>query len=451
MSGEFVSTGARAGTSHPCSISHEPCARSRRRSVLLAALVGCLVSICVAAPSAGAAVSAPTVKLTTNAAGASGVDYRVFFTATSGLGASNASITLTAPAGTSFAGTTASVIDLHANKRIEQCCATLSNSNATIKIPVGTAPSGEKLEVWLKNVANPSVAAASVHMTVFTSADPTPVSSAGYAIVVAHGVSTPTARLTTAAAGATGVDYRLTFTTSATGALNGNGGSVTVAAPAGTSFLNSSVVVTDTLTGQNVATCCVTLSNSNATIKIPVAGSAAGDQLTVWLKNVANPSVAAASVHMTVFTSADPTPVSSAGYAIVTAHPASTPAVVLSSTAPNATGVQYSVTFSASSTGALSGTGGWITIAAPAGTSFAGSSNVTVIDESADDINIASCCATLSNGNATIKISVAGSAALDRLQVILQNATNPATPAAGSRRLTVTTSADPLASQSGLY
>jgi hypothetical protein len=74
-----------------------------------------------------------------------------------------------------------------------------------------------------------------------------------------------------------------------------------------------------------------------------------------------------------------------------------------------------------------------------------------VIDESADNVNVASCCGTLSNSNATIKIPVSGGAALDRLQVILQNVTNPATPAAGSRKLTVTTSADPLASLSGAY
>jgi hypothetical protein len=426
-------------------------AGSRFRGVILAALAGCLVALCVAAPSAGAAVSAPTVKVTSNAAGASGVDYRLFFTVTSGLAATNASITVAAPTGTSLAGTSVNVIDLHANTRIERCCTTLSNSNATIMIPVGAAPAGEKIEVWLKNVANPPAPAASQHMTVSSTSDTTPVPSAAYSIVAAHGVTTPAAKLTTAAAGATGVDYRLTFTTSATGALNGNGGSITVAAPAGTSFANTSAVITDTLTGQNVATCCTTLSNANATIKLPVSGSAAGDQLTVWLKNVANPPAPAASQHMTVSSTSDTTPVPSAAYSIVAAHGVTTPAVVLSNAAPNATGVKYSVTFSASATGALNGNGGFITIAAPPGTSFAASTSAAVIDESADNVNVASCCGTLSNSNATIKIPVSGGAALDRLQVILQNVTNPATPAAGSRKLTVTTSADPLASLSGAY
>ena len=77
------------------------------------------------------------------------------------------------------------------------------------------------------------------------------------------------------------------------------------------------MVVTDTFTGQNVATCCTALSNGNATIKIPVAGPAAGDQLTVWLKNVSNPAAAAAGLHLTVTTSADPVAVSSALYSIV--------------------------------------------------------------------------------------------------------------------------------------
>ena len=74
-----------------------------------------------------------------------------------------------------------------------------------------------------------------------------------------------------------------------------------------------------------------------------------------------------------------------------------------------------------------------------------------VIDESADDVNVAGCCATLSNANATIKIPVAGSSASDTLQVILPTVTNPATPAAGARRLSVTTSADSLGTLSGLY
>jgi hypothetical protein len=436
--------------SDPCLSVRSPWAQSPCRRLTLGALVACLV-LCVVAPSALANVSPPTVKLTTGAAGAAGVDYRVFFNATSGLGASNASITITAPPGTSFASTTAVVIDVPANTRIAQCCVTLSNGNRTMRIPVGAAPAGEKLEVWLKNVNNPATAAAGLRLTVSTSADPVAVSSAVYSIVAARGVSAPTVRLTTAAAGATGVDYRLTFTTSSTGSLSGTGGWVTVAAPAGTSFAGASVVVTDTLTGQNVASCCGTLSNGNATIRVPVAGSAAGDQLTVWLKDVANPAAAAAGLHMTVTTSADSVSVSSAVYSIAAAHGVSTSSVKLSSTAPNATGVKYTVTFNASSTGGLNGTGEFITVAAPAGTSFAGStSTVTVIDQSADDVNVASCCAVLSNSNATIKIPVAGSTALDTLQVIVQNVTNPA-GAAGSRRLTVTTTADPAASLSALY
>jgi hypothetical protein len=286
-------------------------------------------------------------------------------------------------------------------------------------------------------------------MTVSTTADQIPVASVPYTIFPAHPISTPTSRLTSVAAGATGVDYRLTFRTS--GALNGTGGAVTVVAPTGTSFAGASAIVTDAFTGQNVATCCTTVSNSNATIKIPVAGPAAGDELTVWLRNVTNQASAGGKLLMTVSTTTDPTPVATALYSILAAQRVSTPAVLLSQTKPNATGVKYSITFTASSTGALSGTGGWITIQAPATTSFAGSSSVVVIDESADDINVASCCATLSNSDATIKIPVAGSAALDRLQVILPNVTNPETPVTATRTLTVTTSADHLASVSGLY
>jgi hypothetical protein len=414
---------------------------------MLGALVACL-ALCAVAPSALANVPTPTVKLTTAAAGASGVDYRVFFTVTSGLGASNASITITAPAGTSFANTTAVVIDVPANTRIAQCCVTLSNSNTTMRIPVGGAPAREKLEVWLKNVSNPATATAGLHMTVSTSADPVAVSSASYSIVAAHAVSAPTAKLTTAAAGATGVDYRLTFTTSSTGSLNGNGGFVTVAAPAGTSFAPTSVVVTDTYTGQNVAVCCITLSNANATIKIPVAGPAAGDQLTVWLKNVTNPPAAAAGLHMTVSTSADLVAASSASYSIVAAHAVSAPTAKLTTAAAGAIGVDYRLTFTTSSTGSLNGNGGFVTVAAPAGTSFAGAS--VVVTDTLSGQNVAPCCVTLSNANATLRVPVAGSAAGDQLTVWLKNVTNPPLAAAGLH-MTVSTSADPGAASSASY
>ncbi len=404
--------------------------------------------LCVATPSALANVSTPTVKLTTTAAGAAGVDYRVFFNVTSGLGASNASLTITAPAGTSFANTTAVVIDVPANTRLAQCCVTLSNANTTMRIPVGAAPAGEKLEVWLKNVSNPATAATGLHLTVSTSADPVAVSSALYSIVAAHGVSAPAVKLTTAAAGATGADYRLTFTASSTGALNGNGGFVTVAAPTGTSFAAASVVVTDTLTGQNVATCCIALSNANATIKIPVAGPAAADQLTVWLKNVTNPSAAAAGLHMTVSTSADAVTVSSAPYSIVAAHGVSAPAVKLTTAAAGATGVDYRLTFTTSSTGALNGNGGFVTVAAPTGTSFAAAS--VVVTDTLTGQNVATCCIALSNANATIKIPVAGSTAGDQLTVWLKNVTNPSAAAAGLH-MTVSTSADAVTATSAPY
>src|SRR5436309_616268 len=121
------------------------------------------------------------------------------------------------------------------------------NGNAAIKTTVAGSAAGDPLTVWLQNVANPSAAVAGVHMTVSTSSDPTPVASGTYSIVAAHGVSTSTVRLTTAAAAATGVDYLLSFTTWSTGVLRGCGADVCAAALAGTSFVNTRIVVTDAL------------------------------------------------------------------------------------------------------------------------------------------------------------------------------------------------------------
>jgi hypothetical protein len=77
--------------------------------------------------------------------------------------------------------------------------------------------------------------------------------------------------------------------------------------------------------------------------------------------------------------------------------------VTLSNSARSPSGVRYSIGFTVSTTGALTGDGDSITVAAPTGASFA-SSSVAVYDENQDARRVQQCCNTMSNGNATLKI-----------------------------------------------
>ncbi len=69
-------------------------------------------------------------------------------------------------------------------------------------------------------------------------------------------VSGVSVSLSTNAAGATEVDYTVGFTTSATGALDPNTGTITLSTSGSTSFpSNCSYTVTDVTTGQSTTTC----------------------------------------------------------------------------------------------------------------------------------------------------------------------------------------------------
>ncbi|HZT95613.1 MAG TPA: hypothetical protein VFB34_02130 [Chloroflexota bacterium] len=416
----------------------------RRRSIRLALLLtGLLVGSSLwwsGASTLASSVSGVTVRLTTPAAGASGVDYRVYFTLTSTL-PKNGSITVTAPVGTSFASLQSSeVLDLPAAQNISVCCQAVSNGDRTINMPVSGAPTGERLEVLLADVANPTAPSSTEHLTVFTSADHTPATSTAYAVIPAKHISTPTVTLTSPASRASGVDYRVTFDLSSTGALTGTQDSITVTAPSGTSFASSRGQVIDKIDGRDVTVCCQNVSSNGLTITTAVKGAQAGDQVTLILHDVQNPSVLASTDRLKVSTSSDYTPVSSGTYAILSAHKITSPVVSLTTAAAGATGVDYRLTFNLSTTGALSGTQDTITVTAPPGTSFGGAQG-QVLDDTRDATDITFCCQSIGNGNSTINVGLGGAAAGDQLTVILHDVTNPSGPATG-KRLMVSTSSD---------
>jgi hypothetical protein len=184
--------------------------------------------------------------------------------------------------------------------------------------------------------------------------------------------------LSSAAAGATEVDYTAAFTTSSTGALDSSNGTITLSTSGSTSFASDcSYTVTDVTTGKSGLGVCPTASSSSAvTITTGGISVGAGDTVHVLAPEVANaPSTGSQS--FSVSTSSDLA--SSTTFSLVAANPVSGVSVSLSKTGA---GVQakYKVTFTTSVTGALDGTFGQIELTGPKGTKFASSCSYTVID-----------------------------------------------------------------------
>lgn len=125
------------------------------------------------------------------------------------------------------------------------------------------------------------------------------------------GVSVPT--MSTTAAGATKVRYVFGFTASSTGALAPSVGTITVAAPVGTTLAPCTHTIHDDTTGQDVFRGCRTVSPDGLSITLGLGvGVNANDHVTVTLDGVTNPGVGIYTLR--VSTSSDPTPVASPPY-----------------------------------------------------------------------------------------------------------------------------------------
>ena len=192
--------------------------------------------------TAAKAVSSPSVALSTTAAGATNVTYDVRFTASStgSLAPYYSTITLAAPAGTNFGPSTSYTIeDLTTATQCGYYTSGTSNGGATVTLSdggsCGTIASGDTVLVTATGVANPATASTGDVITVSTSSDTVSANTNTYAIGGgAQAVASPLVTLSSAAAGATNVTYTTTFSTSSTGSLAADAGTITLAAPAGT-------------------------------------------------------------------------------------------------------------------------------------------------------------------------------------------------------------------------
>ncbi len=211
-------------------------------TILLAVTTGLVASPGIAQAATG--VSNVTVGISPPTSAAGGLTtYAVSFTtsSTGGLdGAVGDTVTIALPANTglgSFNDGTTSSLDVGATQK-GYCEATdTSTSTPTVTCYVyggDTVAASTTVTATLTGVTNPP--AGSPTLDVSTTSDVTPVTSPSYTVTAARSVSGVGVTITPPTSAAGGLTtYAVSFTTSSTGALDGDSGStVTIALPANT-------------------------------------------------------------------------------------------------------------------------------------------------------------------------------------------------------------------------
>jgi hypothetical protein len=403
----------------------------------------CLTIVVLGAPAAARATSvgSPTVALSSRAAGVQRVRYRVQFKATSGLtGGNTGQIALTAPAGTAFptASSAYTVTNLSTGATGFPATASVSNPAVTLSNPVAIA-AGDRVQVEARQVTN-SASTGLLTLAVHTSADATNA-NASYSLVAPAALSGLAIGLSSPAAGATGVRYRVRFTVSTNGGLAANAGTVRIVAPAGTVLPSSGAQyeLTDLETGTFKSSLPVAVSGGGTIATVTTGFDlSGGHRAQLVVSNITN--AAAGSQTLAVSSSSDTT-VANPGFSLVAPKQLAGLQARRSSSTPGANNVTYRVQLIPSSTGALAAksVGSNIVLTAPAGTAFPSAAGSYHVVDLTANLGNGTSSVTLSNGGATATIVPAGDIpASDLIQIVVHSVTNPA----GGTDLDATTSAD---------
>jgi hypothetical protein len=403
-------------------------------------------------------IVAPAVSLTTNVAAATGVTYNVQFTtsATGALAPNQGTITVQAPSGTIIPDQGVDVVDLTTGQDLGYM-STVSGSSAgntmtwTANNDYDGIPAGDTVVLRITGVVNPGQSGgATDHVTVSTSSDNS-TATAGYAIGSASAVVAPAVALSSNVASATGISYTVQFTTSSTGGLAPNEGTITVQAPSGTIIPDQGVDAFDVTAGQDLGDIYpVSGSSAGNTMTFTAAnnyyGIPAGDTVALRIVGVSNPaSSGGVNDQITVSTSSDSS-ANTAKYAIGSGGPVSAASMLISDPTPASTTAVYTAQFTTSAGGDLVGSQGTITLTAPSGTVFADSCN-EVFDVTTDT-DLGSECPSTSGANVLTFTAPAGISAGDTLRVI---ATGTSNPAAGKYKTAVVTSSDTVSTSTSTY
>jgi hypothetical protein len=410
-------------------------------------LVGALAVLLVAAaPASASTVSNLTVAngSPSNAAGARTQYVATFDTSAAGALGSGGTVDVTFPADTTF-GSFGSGGVFVGTARVGNCPTPNVTTLKTTCSIFGAVGASSTARVELNGVTNPT-GPGGYQLTVATSADMTPVTSATYNVAAPNtlGAITVANASPSNAAGAR-TQYVASFTTTATGGLSNTGTStIDVTFPAGTTFASfgSGGVFVGTTRVGNCPTPNGTTRKTTCSIFASVGASTAA---RLEFNGVTNPSTPG-NYQVTVATSSDTTPTASQNYAVAAGNALTNVAVTPASTAESAT-TKYVVGFTTSPTGGLSSTGtSTIDVTFPAGTTFANYNSGGVFAGSTRIGNCPTPNATTRRTTCGIFGSV-GASTNARLE--LNGVTNPTTP--GNYQLTAFTSSDTSAVTSGQY
>ena len=380
--------------------------------------------------------AAPTLSGTnSNIAGANGVTYTQSFT-TSSVGAltgGQGTITFTAPTGTVFSSvSTDYTISVNGGSSVNPSKVSGGGTDSvTLTTPVAI-PASTSVTVVAGGVTNPTTPG-TYSLDVSTSSDTQAVSAVTAAgIAGTYTIGGAVSNLTGPAPSpgtpqATDSTYTLGFDTSATGALTAQSDTITVTAPSGTIFPSSASDYT--VNGVEVTT-LVSGGSDTAKIETPVT---IGDSSSVSLviSGVTNPTEG--QYTLSVNTSQDKSPTTSLTYGIgtsVTNVTGPSPSTTIAGATAN-----YTVGFTTSSSGALTGGSGEITLIAPSGTTFPAlsGSNYTVNGTAASTASVDA------NGNEVVIVVPSSIPASTAVTVAITGVTNPP---GGSYTLGVYTSSD---------
>jgi hypothetical protein len=288
---------------------------------------------------------------------------------------------------------------------------------------------GDELAVTVNRARNPSIAQSDT----ITAAAPASAPAVSANLTIGTAVANPTISLSQTGAASTGVEYTIGF--SAVSDLPA-GGSISLVAPAGTSFASASVAVLDVTrpTGSaNVPSTSVKTSSSTSSpgqneLTFSVANAiSAGDAVFVQVQGVSNPptgTYGGPAGDFTVFTSADVIPATVPSY-VVTAVPAPLLArIEVTSRAPRSS-AEYIIGDLKASAALVAGTS-TIDVKAPARTSFSTSvSDYTIADLT--HLSASSHPSSISGGGTNdVVLSLGASVASgDFMDVVADGVTNP--------------------------
>ena len=367
-------------------------------------------------------VSGTSVALSSPTQSASGITYTIDVTTSSSGELANGfgTIKLTAPTGTQIPGSGIDIFDLTTDEDLGTTFSTSGTGNSHTWTVDNDIPAGHELRLTLTNVKNPSTGGT---ISISTSSDPTGVNTPSFSVTTPQPVSATSLALSSTVASAKHVTYAVGFTTSSTGGLAADQGTIKLTAPTGTQIPGSGIDIFDLTTDEDLGTTFSTSGTGNSHTWTVDNALPPDHAFRATISDVTNPAIGGGGA-ITISTSSDPTGTSTPSFSTTSPKAVSSPNVTLSTSARGVPHSTYTVSFTTSSTGALADSLGTITLAAPSGTVIP-DREVTMVDLTAD-----STLSTFSPGTSgsTVTYTVASPVpAGHRIRMVIVGVTNPTT------------------------